>query len=131
MGKNKGNRCCKLCLFDPWWCVIISILKAQIFAGATLATFSDFGCVCESSWFLKFEINEIARVSAGENLYQTLCNPVFYKEKSTKMSFTKACASQNVIRKNLFQIFCNLLDPRMFALAKVCALKVQVNPEPT
>ena len=71
------------------------------------------------------------RVSARENLYQTLRNPFFYKEKTIKMSFTKAYASQNVIRKNLLQIFHNLLDPRMFVLAKVCAFKAQVNPEPT
>ena len=45
------------------------------------------------------------------------------------MSFTKAYASQNVIRKNLFQIFRNLLDPQMFVLAKVCALKA--DPDPT
>lgn len=64
-------------------------------------------------------------------MYQTLCNPFFYKEKIIEMSFTKAYASQNVIRKNLFQIFHNLLDPQMFVLAKVCALKAQMNPDPT
>ena len=46
-----------------------------------------------------------------------------------KMSFTKASSSQNVIRKSLIQIFCNLLDSRMFVLAKVCTLKAGVNPE--
>ena len=46
-----------------------------------------------------------------------------------KMSVTKASSSQNVIRKSLTQIFCNLLDSRMFVLAKVCALKARVNPE--
>ena len=46
-----------------------------------------------------------------------------------KMSFTKVYSSQNVIRKSLFQIFCNLLGSQMYMLAKVCALKAQVNPE--
>ena len=70
-------------------------------------------------------------VSALENLYQTLCNLFFYKEKTIKMSFTNAYASQNVIRKNLFQIFRNLLNLRKFVLAKVCAVKAQVDLEPT
>ena len=47
------------------------------------------------------------------------------------MSFTKAYASQNVIRKNLFQTFRNLLNLRKFVLAKVCVLKAQVDLEPT
>ena len=46
-----------------------------------------------------------------------------------KMTFTKAYSSQNVIRKSLFQIFFDLLDSRMFVLAKVCALKAQVSSE--
>ena len=46
-----------------------------------------------------------------------------------KMSFTKTCSSQNVIRKSLFQIFCNLLGSPMFVVAKVCAFKAQVNLE--
>ena len=46
------------------------------------------------------------------------------------MSLTKAYLSQNLIRKSLFQIFRNLLDLRMFMLAKVCVLTAHANPEP-
>ena len=47
------------------------------------------------------------------------------------MSFTKAYASRNVICKNLFKIFRNLLNLRKFVLANVCALKAQVDLEST
>lgn len=114
MGKNKGNRCCKPCF-------LISILKAQIFASTN---FSDFLKLWE------FEIYEIVRNSARESLCQTFCSLFFYQEKTIKMLFTKAYLLQNLIYKNLFQIFCNLLDSRMFMLAKICALKAQVNPKP-
>ena len=71
------------------------------------------------------------RISTRESLCQTFYNRFFYQEKTIKMSFTKAYSLQNLVCKSLFQIFYNLLDSLMFMLAKVCALKAQVNPEPS
>ena len=79
-------------VFRPMMMCDNHYFKSTNFREHNLSDFLEFWMCSQKLLTLKFEINEIGRVSAREGLCQTLCNPFFYPEKiiDSKIHFFSA-----------------------------------------